>query len=51
MRTFLDGTSLSNEEVYQIQNELVEILRKHTTSLLAAKFVIDSLELENYSKL
>lgn len=51
MRTFLDGTSLSNEEVYQLQNELVEVLRKHTTSVLAANFILDSLELDTYSTL
>lgn len=50
MNVFDDGTTLETEQIQQLQDEVVKLIKKYTSSIVAAKYILSNIDLDRYSK-
>lgn len=51
MNVFEDGSQLTDKDIKKANDEIVGVLLKYTLSLVAARRVIEKLNLDNYATL
>ena len=51
MNIFEDEATISDVDVCKAHDEIVEVIKKYTSSTNAGKYIIESLNLDRYSKI